>query len=46
MNAEKILTILVDLYCQQEGVELEEIHIEKKEPQDDETGGTQKNSTA
>lgn len=36
MDAEKILTTLVEIYCQQEGLELEEIHIERKD-QNDET---------
>lgn len=31
MDAEKILTILVNLYCEQEGLELEELEIKKKD---------------
>lgn len=31
MDAEKILTILVKLYCEQEGLELEELEIKKKD---------------
>ena len=34
MDAEKILTTLVKIYCQQEGLELEEIKIEEKKPKD------------
>lgn len=31
MDAEKILTILVQIYCQQEGLTLEELEIKKKD---------------
>lgn len=37
MDAEKILTTLVQIYCQQEDLELEELHIKKKDSQEDET---------
>ncbi len=35
MDVEKILTTLVKIYCQQEGLELEEIQIEEKKPKDE-----------
>lgn len=37
MDAEKILTTLVQIYCQQEDLELEELHIRKKDPPEEET---------
>lgn len=37
MDAEKIIEILVRLYCQKEGLILEELEIKKKEELEDKT---------
>ena len=37
MDAEKILTILVQIYCQQEGLTLEELEIKRKDEQAERT---------
>lgn len=37
MDAEKILTILVQIYCEQEGLTLEELNIRKREEQEEKT---------
>lgn len=33
MDAEKILTILVDIYCQQNNLTIEELEMKNKEPE-------------
>lgn len=37
MDAEKILTILVQIYCQQEELTLEELEIKRKDEQTEKT---------
>ena len=37
MDAEKILTILVQIYCQQEGLTLETLEIKRKDEQAEKT---------
>lgn len=37
MDAEKILTILVQIYCQQEELTLEELEIKRKDEQAEKT---------